>query len=136
MARRDIETLMWVEACEMLERAERLHRQFFQLGQRSLGHSWEPPVDMFETDRELWIVVALPGVDPAKLEVAIDDATLLVRGERVLPPAARMGSIHRLEIPHGRFGRRIPLPAGHYHLGRREMLNGCLILSLEKKPAL
>lgn len=133
---RDIETLMWVEACEMLERAERLQRQFFQLGeQRARGPSWEPPVDVFETDRELWILVALPGVDPAKLEVTIENGILVVAGERVLPAAARAGTIHRLEIPLGRFARRIALPAGRYQVGRREVTNGCLVLSLEKRTA-
>jgi hypothetical protein len=42
---------LWGEACEMLERAERLHRQFFRPG-LALPHSagWEPPVDIFETE--------------------------------------------------------------------------------------
>jgi HSP20 family molecular chaperone IbpA len=134
MMPRDIETLMWVEACEMLERAERLRRQFFQLGEQiARGPSWEPPVDVFETDRELCILVALPGVEPTKLEVAIEDGMLIVVGERVLPAAARTGNIHRLEIPHGRFGRRIALPPGRYQVGQREMVNGCLVLSLQKR---
>jgi HSP20 family molecular chaperone IbpA len=127
---RDIETLMWVQACEMLQRAERLHRQFFHLGEQ---RSWEPPIDVFETDRELRILVALPGVEPAKLEVAIEDGILIVAGERVLPAEARTGTIHRLEIPHGRFARRIALPAGRYQVGRRQLINGCLVLSLEKR---
>jgi len=124
---------MWLEACEMLERAERLQRQFFQLGeQRARGPSWEPPVDVFETPEELWIVVALPGVESAKVEIAIEDGVVIVSGARELPGTARRAAIHRLEIPHGRFERRIPLPAGPYELGRHEMENGCVVLSLRK----
>ena len=42
---------MWSEACEMLARAERLHRDFFR-PTRSAGQlpSWEPPDDVLETD--------------------------------------------------------------------------------------
>ena len=61
MAPNDTRAWMWAEACELLDRAERLNRQFFQpLSTRQAV--WEPPVDLFETDRALWVVVALPGV--------------------------------------------------------------------------
>jgi HSP20 family molecular chaperone IbpA len=131
---RDLEILMWAEACQMLERAERLQRRFFQLGeQHALGPSWEPPVDVFETESEVWILVALPGVDPGRVDVTVDDATLIVAGERTLPPEARAGLIHRLEIPHGRFERHITLAPGSYEVRRRDILHGCLTLSLRKR---
>ena len=56
---------MWSEACDTLARAERLHRQFFQ--PRGSG-AWEPPVDILETEREVLIFVALPGVSLDKAE--------------------------------------------------------------------
>jgi HSP20 family molecular chaperone IbpA len=124
---------MWIEACELLDRAERLHRQFFQLGRlQARGPTWEPPVDVFETDRDLWILVALPGVEPDQVEVVIDTDTLIVAGERRIPVASR-AVIHRLEIPYGRFERRIRLPSVPVSVGRRELLNGCLLLTLRKQ---
>jgi hypothetical protein len=86
---RDLEILMWAEACQMLERAERLQRRFFQLGDRHAGG----------------------------------------------PAEARAGFIHRLEIPHGRFERRITLAPGSYEVGRRDLVNGCLTLSLRRRPS-
>ena len=56
---RDLEAWMWAEACEALTRAERLHREFFRLGPPSRQPSWEPPIDIIETERELWIIAAL-----------------------------------------------------------------------------
>src|SRR5262249_14224633 len=54
---------MFSEACEMLARAERLHRQFFQpVRSASRLPVWEPPADMLETEREVLVLVALPGV--------------------------------------------------------------------------
>src|SRR5438309_542666 len=55
MPNRDPSRLMWAEACEMLDRANRLQRQFFR--PRSAA-AWEPPVDVYETAHDLWIVAA------------------------------------------------------------------------------
>jgi HSP20 family molecular chaperone IbpA len=40
--------------------------------------------------------------------------------------------IHRLELPYGRFERRIELPPGRYEVVQRELIDGCLTLSLRK----
>ena len=50
---------MWSEACEMLARAERLHREFFRpIRSASRLAAWEPPVDILETEREVLVLVA------------------------------------------------------------------------------
>lgn len=124
---------MLSQAIESLARAERMHRQFFQL-QRSAGARepcWEPPVDVLETEREVLVFFALPGVDPDQVEAAIEDGSLVVSGRRVLPPELRNAAIHRMELPQGRFQRRVPLPSGRYTV-RRSAANGCLVFSLEK----
>jgi HSP20 family molecular chaperone IbpA len=124
---------MWAEACEMLDRADRLHRQFFQIStSQRRGPNWEPPVDLYETEEEIGILVALPGVEPANVQVVIEDGTLIVTGMRAMPAADRASVIRRLEIPHGRFERRIELPVGRYELRRRDLVNGCLLLTLRK----
>ena len=47
MASRNPSSWMWAEACEMLERAQRLQRQFFQFGHAVEAQPrWEPPVDI------------------------------------------------------------------------------------------
>lgn len=131
MPSRDLERLMWAEACEMLDRAERLQRQFFRPGRRSQVVTWEPPIDLYQTSEGLWLVVAMPGADPDSIDVAVEDTDLVIRAERRLPPAAHAGSVHRLEIPHGRFERRLPLPSGTYQLQERDWLDGCLYLGLQ-----
>jgi HSP20 family protein len=119
---------MWTEACELLDRAERLQRQFFR---PQSSAAWEPPVDIFETEGALWIVVALPGVGTEQVEIVVADGTVIVAGERRLPIESG-AVIHRLEIPHGRFERRIALPAGRYQLDRRDLADGCLVVGLRK----
>ena len=62
---------MWSEAFEMLARAERLHHEFFRPAQSASGlPAWEPPVDVLETEREVQVLMALPGVDSERVEVA------------------------------------------------------------------
>ena len=132
MRSRDPRSWMWAEALDLLQSAERLQRQFFQLGAAQGAPTWEPPVDLYETDNELWILVALPGVTTDQLEVVIDGATIVVRGERPLPLGLRGAAILRLEIPYGRFQRRIGLPEGRFQILERSLENGCLVLCLQR----
>jgi HSP20 family protein len=132
MAGRAAETWMWSEACEMLARAERLHQQFFQLASPRRVPVWEPPVDMLETRAEILIFVALPGVDIKDVEVAVEDGALMISGQRTIPPELRDALIHRLELPQGRFERRLPLPPGRYDRVTRAAMNGCLVLRISK----
>jgi HSP20 family molecular chaperone IbpA len=124
---------MWSEALQMLAQAERLHRDVFNpLQKPSRGVTWEPPTDVFETEDAVLIFVALPGVDPQKVELAIQGGRLIIAGDRPLPAEARTAVIHRLELPQGRFERRIPLPAGRYENPRSAVSNGCLVVKLSK----
>jgi HSP20 family molecular chaperone IbpA len=124
---------MWSEACEMLARADRLHRELFRPARSPAAlPAWEPPVDILETGREVLVLVALPGVDPDRIEVAIDGGDLVVAGTRLLPPELRTAVIHRLELPQGRFARRVRLPAGRYDGVRHAFVHGCLAITMQK----
>lgn len=134
MSSRDPRSWMWAEAYRLVERTERLQRQFFEPNRASRGGmAWQPPVDIFESERELCVTVALVGVRPEDVDLTVEDSTLIVAGRRRLPPEARGAAIHRIELPHGRFERRIPLPVRRWQVGRREFVNGCLILRLHKE---
>jgi HSP20 family protein len=101
------------EACEVLVRAERQYRQLFQL-RRSMSRVpvWEPPVDVLETEREVLVFLALPGVDKDNVQAAIEGSDLVIAGDREPPPELRSAVIHRFELPRGRFERRVSLPRG------------------------
>jgi HSP20 family protein len=133
MALSDPRNWTWTEACALIERAEHLHRQFFQPSLSGTQEaSWQPPVDIFETERELLIIAALPGVDAQDLEVSITPELLLIKGLRRLP-FARGATLHRLEIPYGRFERRIRLPTARLQITGSELQSGCLYVSLTKR---
>lgn len=124
---------MWHDAVEMFERAEKLQRQFFTPAKSAAsGPCWEPPVDVLETETEILILVALPGVEPDGLKVVVDEGVLVVAGHRPMPGRSSQMMLRRLEIPHGHFERQLKLPAGRYEIGQRELRHGCLVLSLRK----
>jgi HSP20 family molecular chaperone IbpA len=124
---------MWAEACALLDRAEQLHRQFFE-PTREPGRlaRWEPPIDMFETERQLRIIVALPGVAPEAVHVETEGGILTIMGSRPLPSRGENANIVRLEIPYGGFERRIALQLNRLRLAERELVNGCLVLTFVK----
>ena len=132
MRSRDPRAWMWAEALELLQDAERLQRQFFRIGVLQGAPCWEPPVDLYEHGNELMLLVALPGVTLQQLEVVLAPSLIIVRGERSLPTNSRRAAIHRLEIPYGRFERRVALPAGEFELFDRRLEHGCLMLTLRR----
>ena len=132
MARDDARDWMWSEALNMLAQAERLHRQVFKPVPGPAGMCWEPPVDVIETKDAVLILAALPGVDPAQVHAVIEDGALVISGERSLPDEVKTAVIHRLELPQGRFERRLRLPPGRYSAVHRGAADGCLLITLTK----
>lgn len=133
MSRRvDSTAWMWEQACDFIAEAERMHRQFFRLTTSLRSQAlWEPPVDVFEDEREVVVIVALPGVEPERLELASEPGALLVRAERPFPLGSSY-EVRQLEIPYGYFQRRIPLPPASLELGPHELARGCLVVRLRK----
>jgi HSP20 family protein len=126
---------MWSEAFEMLARAEHMHRQFFQPSGSPASVAWEPPVDVLETEHAVLVLIALPGVDFNEVKALISQGELLISGCRTYPAEMQTAIIHRLELPQGRFERRIRLPAGRYNAVRRSEFNGALLITLQKSEA-
>ena len=124
---------MWAQACELLEQAERMHRQFFHLTTSSQAQAlWEPPADVFEDENEIVIVIALPGVPAERIDITFEPGALVVRAER---PPSLFGTEHevrQLEIPNGGFERRIRLPDARFDSRTHQLLDGCLVLRLRK----
>ena len=89
---------------------------------------------MVDNGRQMDLLVALPGVPPDRFEVRIERQTIVVRGERAIGANVGPGAVVRLEIPYGRFERRIELPTGIYQVVAMQLENGCLRIQLELVP--
>ena len=137
MTSRDFSNWMWGEALSMIERAERLQRQFFQHSASTPAVAWEPPIDIVESSDGVRVQVALPGVAADAITLALDPGGLRVSALRPFPCREDTLSVHRLEIPYGRFERHIGLPLGDPYapleLVDKQLANGVLTLVFRKK---
>ena len=76
---------------------------------RGLHRGYRPQVDVYRADDPptLTILVELPGVDPAEVQLIASAQTLLIVGERHRPTGC--GHYQRMEIDYGPFRREIAL---------------------------
>ncbi|HXH89664.1 MAG TPA: Hsp20/alpha crystallin family protein [Gaiellaceae bacterium] len=103
MAKRDIDRLQG--------EIEELFADLWQVPRfAGLRHGFRPVVDCFHTadPHQLTVVVELPGVDPESVEVAVEERSLTISGERVRPRIE--GQVYQqMEIEYGAFTRSIQL---------------------------
>ncbi len=125
---RSASDVLWADAVTTLARLDRLHRDFF----RPAAQGWEPPVDLLETENELVIIAALPGVQAAEVEIVLDGNWLAIVGMRRLPGFIQRARVHRMELPHGRFERRVAIPPGRYETTRHDLADGLLVVALRR----
>jgi len=74
---------------------------------------WEtgkPAMDVYETDKEVIAEVSLPGVDPEKVEVSVEDDILKVSGGMEEKKEEKEKGYWRKEIRKGSFERMVKLP--------------------------
>lgn len=138
MTSRKLSRLMWSEALSLLEQADRLHRQFIRPAATATP-AWEPPVDVVETADTVWVHVALPGAAADSVVVKLEPGAITISARRSFPLGSAENEcgarIHALEIPYGRFERRIGLPTQALTLAGRKLQDGCLTLIFNKKES-
>ncbi|MDG3002455.1 Hsp20/alpha crystallin family protein [Paludisphaera mucosa] len=94
-----------------------------------------PPVDLYETAEETVVVVELPGVDPAQVEITAEGDVLTIRGTKPADgPAGPSQGLH--ERRFGAFVRKIPLTREFdLDAARAEGRHGVLTIRLPRPPA-
>ena len=78
----------------------------------ALRAAFTPKADIFEHEGTLVIKAELPGVKKGDVEITMDDGDLVISGERKAESAIKDDDYYQGETRHGRFYRRLPLPAG------------------------
>jgi len=95
-----------------------------------------PAVDMYEDKNQVIIETQLAGIDPEKVDIAIDNDVLTIKGESEKKSEVEDKNYYRQEIRRGSFFRSIPLPTkviGDKATAVTE--NGILKVSVPKAPA-
>jgi HSP20 family protein len=98
---------------------------------------WTPPMDLYETSDEYVVVIELPGIARADVEIELVDGRLTVRGRRPArdPDPAHY---HQVERGHGPFARAVALPEPvRADAVRADLRDGVLTITLPKadRPA-
>ncbi|EDY86124.1 heat shock protein Hsp20 [gamma proteobacterium HTCC5015] len=71
---------------------------------------WRPAVDIRESDAGFAIVLDVPGVDPADIEITADDGELVIQGKREASESSETETFCKVERVSGTFYRRFRLP--------------------------
>jgi HSP20 family protein len=79
-------------------------------GDRLRGDSWQPDVDIFETETALVVRVEIAGVRSQDLNVKVDGQILRIAGIRLAPDGFQVRRLHQMEIASGPFERRLRIP--------------------------
>jgi HSP20 family protein len=126
------------DASQLQQEIQELFSDLWQVPRFSgLRAGFRPHVDCFRTDDALTVLVELPGVDPAAVDVVVADGTLYLAGERRRPKGGRQ-VYQQMELDYGPFRRQVSLAAdvdaeraqASYEQG---MLK--IVLPLAKRPA-
>jgi HSP20 family protein len=98
---------------EIGEFADEVRRVFRELGRgtgaESLAGECAPPLDVFETDETIEIVMDLPGTDPGSVRILSKGDVVLVAGEKAARRVRAESSFHLVERGYGRFARVVRL---------------------------
>lgn len=101
--RQELDTLLesaWTNGEKALDR----------FGLRTPAAGFDPFVDVIETEENIIVVVDVPGIEPATVDVSLIGNMLTLRGERAPVAIAEGDKRHLHELRGGKFARSIPLP--------------------------
>lgn len=78
---------------------------------RKFARMRAPRMDIYETDKEVVAEVELPGVDPKKIKVEVENNVLRVEARSEQKKEEKKKGYYRKEISSGFYKRAVPLPA-------------------------
>ena len=101
----------------MITMCDEMHRRFHETagqvrgnGAAEVAGTWEPPVDVYETDDAIVLQVELPGVSKDAVNVELHEHTLRLSGQRTRESAGTGGQYRREEGRYGAFQRAFRMP--------------------------
>lgn len=97
------------------------------------GGSVELPLDMYETENELVVSAALPGVKPDDIEITVTGEALSIKGSVQSESTVDRANYHRQERRFGTFARTVALPVMvQIDKAEAKFRDGVLTLTLPK----
>jgi len=131
------ELIRWEPARELMTLREAMDHLFDDAFTRPLrlgnGHWSMPTVDMYQTDNELVVKAAIPGVKIEDVNINVTGEVLTIKGEVKEQEEVKERAYHLREQRWGAFERTIALPTDVIaDKAKAEFENGILIIALPK----
>jgi len=104
-------------------------------GARAPREGFVPRVDVTETATAYTVTAELPGVDPAAVDVVIEEGVLTLRGEKANSHEGAAEGLRRVESTFGSFERRLRFGTAVDEANvKASFKNGVLEVTLPKPP--
>ena len=134
--------IRWEPAREMMSLRDAMDRLFDDAFTRplSLRDGWSAPaIDMYQTDEEIVVKAALPGIKAEEVQINVTGDVLTLKGEvrqeeeKTSSPQGKEKAWHIREQRYGSFERSVALPTAVVSdKAKAEFENGILTISLPK----
>ena len=129
--------IRWEPAREMMTLREAMDRLFDDAFTRPLsiaGNGWAvPAVDMYQTDNEVVVKAALPGMKADDVQLNVTGEVLTIKGEIKQKDEVKEKAYHLREQRWGMFERSVILPTEVVaDKAKADFENGILTISLPK----
>jgi HSP20 family protein len=118
---------------------ETLRRQMEQMfdevigTQRQSATSWQPAIELQDTEENLVLRAAIPGVDGKDIDVQVTREAVAISGEHRFNKKTQEQGFFRSEFRYGNFQRVIPMPVPiQNEQAHADFQNGILTLTLPK----
>ncbi|HXF86210.1 MAG TPA: Hsp20/alpha crystallin family protein [Anaerolineales bacterium] len=132
--------IRWEPMREMMslrEAVDRLFDEAFTRPFRLWGDGANlPAIDMYQTDDEVVVKAALPGLKPDDVQISVTSGVLTLRGEFKQQDEKKDATWHIREQHYGSFERSVMLPVEvQTDKAKAEFENGVLTITLPKAEA-
>lgn len=129
--------IRWEPAREMMTLREAMDRLFDDAFTRPLslgGNNWSiPAVDMYQTDSEVVVKAALPGIKADEVQLNVTGEVLTIKGETKQENETKEKAYHIREQRWGTFERSLVLPTEVVaDKAKADFENGILTITLPK----
>ena len=125
-----VRTRPYRDFAEMNDMLEQMFSEFW--GQnRGDGHMM--PLDVLENDDTMIFRASVPGIDPANIDISIEDNVLTLKGETSNVEESKDVKVYRREITRGTFTRSIRLPENlNLDEANAEFQNGLMTITIPR----